>query len=70
MSLIIPGTMMIPVGVVVERRPGVTPWADYAWRAVEVLEDAPSLPPWTLMREEAGRSLFFAGNKFFGFSVC
>ena len=62
MSLIIPGTISIPVGVVVERRPGVTPWAEWAWRAVEVLEDAPVLPPWTLMREEAGRSLFFAGN--------
>jgi len=62
MSLIIPGTITIPVGVVVERRPGVTQWAEYAWRAVEVLENAPILPPWTLMREEEGRSLFFAGN--------
>jgi hypothetical protein len=45
MSLIIPGTVSIPVGVVVERRPGVTHWAEWAWRAVEVLEDAPVLPP-------------------------
>ena len=46
MSLIIPGTVSIPVGVVVERRPGVTQWAEWAWRAVEVLEDAPVLPAW------------------------
>ena len=62
MSLIIPGTVTIPVGVVVERRPGVTQWAEFAWRAVEVLEDAPALAPWTVLREEAGRTLFFAGN--------
>ena len=62
MSLIIPGTVTIPVGVVVERRPGVTQWAEFAWRAVEVLEDAPPLAPWTVLREEAGRTLFFAGN--------
>ncbi|MCA3278721.1 MAG: DUF3305 domain-containing protein [Roseomonas sp.] len=62
MSLIIPGSVTIPVGVVVERRPGVTPWADFAWRAVEVLENAPALAPWTVLREEEGRTLFFAGN--------
>ena len=62
MSLIIPGTVTIHVGVVVERRPGVTQWAEFAWRAVEVLEDAPPLAPWTVLREEAGRTLFFAGN--------
>lgn len=30
----------IPVGVVVQRRPGVTRWARYAWRAVAVLPGA------------------------------
>jgi hypothetical protein len=28
---------------------------------VEVLEEAPPVPPWTVLREDAGRTLFFAG---------
>jgi hypothetical protein len=62
MTLEVPGTVRVEVGVVVERRPGVTPWAEHAWAAVEVLEDFPDLPPWTALREEAGRTLFFAGG--------
>ncbi|MCO6417229.1 DUF3305 domain-containing protein [Siccirubricoccus sp. KC 17139] len=58
----VPGTLHLPLGVLVERRPGVTQWAEWSWRAVEVLEEAPELLPWTLLREEAGRSLFFAGR--------
>lgn len=61
MTLEVPGTIRIPVGVVAERRPGATRWAEHAWLAREVLEDAPDLPPWTVLREEAGRTLFFAG---------
>jgi hypothetical protein len=56
-----PNSLRIPVGVLAERRPAVTKWADDVWRVVEVLEDAPPVPPWTLLREEAGRSLFFVG---------
>ena len=62
MTLEVPGTIRIPVGVVAERRPGVTQWAEHAWAAREVLEDAPPVPPWTVLREEAGRTLFFAGE--------
>lgn len=62
MTLEVPGTVRIVVGVVAERRPGVTAWADHAWSAREVLEDAPDLAPWTVLREEAGRTLFFAGG--------
>ena len=62
MMLEVPGTIRIPVGVVAERRPGVTAWADHAWSAREVLEEAPDLAPWTVLREEAGRTLFFAGS--------
>lgn len=61
MNLEVPGTIRIPVGVVAERRPGVTPWAEFAWAARDVLEDFPDIAPWTLLREEEGRSLFFAG---------
>ena len=58
----IPGTVRVPVAVLVERRPGVTRWAEWSWRAVEVLEEAPDLPPWTVLREAEGRTLFFAGS--------
>ena len=61
-ELEVPGTIRVPVAVLVERRPGATPWAEWSWRALEVLEDAPDLPPWTVLREEAGRTLFLAGR--------
>jgi hypothetical protein len=57
-----PEAVFLTVGVVVERRPATSPWADHLWRAVEVLEAAPDLPDWTPLREEAGRTLFFAGR--------
>ena len=31
------GTVRIPVAVLVERRPGVTRWAEEVWRPVEVV---------------------------------
>jgi hypothetical protein len=58
-----PDSRFIPVAVLVERRPGVTPWVEHVWRAVAVLEDAPPVPAWTALRQEAeGRALFFAGT--------
>jgi len=57
-----PNSLVIPVAVLAERRPGATRWADHAWRVAEVLEDAPAVPDWTVLREEAGRALFFAGR--------
>jgi hypothetical protein len=57
-----PGSIAIPVAVLVERRPGVTAWAEWSWRAAEVLEEAPEVPPWTVLRQEEGRTLFFAGT--------
>ncbi|MEO3471931.1 DUF3305 domain-containing protein [Roseomonas sp. CAU 1739] len=62
MTLEVPGTIRILVGVVAERRPGVTQWAEHAWAAREVLEDAPDIAAWTVLREDAGRTLFFAGT--------
>lgn len=62
MHAVNPESVFVTVGVLMERRPAVTRWADHVWRAVEVLEDAPEVPDWTLLREEAGRSLFFAGR--------
>ncbi|HYF06745.1 MAG TPA: DUF3305 domain-containing protein [Acetobacteraceae bacterium] len=60
--MITPGSIALPVAVVVERRPAVTRWADWTWRAVQVLESAPDIPPWSVLREEAGVTLFFAGR--------
>jgi hypothetical protein len=57
-----PDTLRITVAVVAERRPAVSHWIDHVWRVVEVLEDAPALPPWTELRQEAGRTLFLAGH--------
>jgi hypothetical protein len=57
-----PDSASILVGVVVERRRGTTRWADWAWRAVEVLEAPLPLPPWSLLREAEGRTLFYAGE--------
>ena len=56
-----PDSLRIPVAVLVERRPGVTKWVEHVWRALEVLEHAPPVPAWTLLRQEDGRSVFFAG---------
>jgi len=59
----LPGTRRLPVAVLVERAPSASPWQDWSWRVAEVLEGAvPDLPAWTLLREEAGRSLFLAGR--------
>lgn len=57
-----PDSLLLPVGVLVERRLAASRWADHVWRAVEVLEEAPEVPDWTVLREEAGRTLFFAGR--------
>ena len=51
----------ITVGVVVERRKGSTPWADYVWTPVAVLAGVPDTPPWTTLSEEADRISFYAG---------
>ena len=56
-----PDTLRIPIAVLAERRPGVTKWAEHVWRAAELLEHAPPVPPWTLLRQEDGRAIFFAG---------
>lgn len=62
MTLEVPGTVRVAVAVLAERRPGVTQWAEWAWRVVEVLEDAPAVPPWTVLRQADGRTLFLAGE--------
>ncbi|WFU26928.1 DUF3305 domain-containing protein [Bradyrhizobium sp. CB1717] len=52
----------IPVGIVVERHKADSPWADFVWRAVAVLPDEPDTKSWTVLREEGGGTLFYAGS--------
>lgn len=52
----------IPVGVLVERSKGTTPWNDYVWRPVGVLAGAPATPPWTKLSDDGERAQFFAGT--------
>jgi hypothetical protein len=50
------------VAVLAERRPGVTAWQEQVWRVTGVQEEIPPLAPWTLLRAEAGREIWFAGG--------
>jgi hypothetical protein len=54
--------LRIPVGVVVERRRADSPWIDFVWRGTGVLPDEPEMTPWTIMREQEGTALFYAGS--------
>jgi hypothetical protein len=54
--------LRIPVGVVVERRKADSPWVDFVWRSVAVLPDELETSPWTVLREEGGATLFYAGS--------
>jgi hypothetical protein len=51
----------IPVGVVVERSKGASPWVEFHWRPVGVLAGVPDTAPWTKLVEDADRTTFYAG---------
>jgi hypothetical protein len=51
----------IPVGVVVERRKAMSPWADFVWQPTAVLPDAPDATPWTVLKDDGDRISFYAG---------
>ena len=55
-------SLSIPVGVVVERCKAASPWIDFVWRGIAVLPDEPSTKPWTILREQDGTTLFYAGS--------
>ncbi len=54
-------TANFTVGVVLERRPAVTQWADVVWRALAVLPGVPDLAPGTKLWANDGGEQFFAG---------
>ena len=53
--------LSVPVGVVVERRKAVSPWADVVWQPVAVLSGLPDAAPWTPLGAEADAARFYAG---------
>ena len=57
----VPPLASIELGVLVERRPAVTAWAEHVWAATELLLDPPAAPAWTVLRQEDARTVFFAG---------
>jgi hypothetical protein len=57
-----PPLLRIPIGVVVERRRADSPWIDFVWRGIGVLPDEPQMMPWTVIREQEGTTLFYAGS--------
>lgn len=61
MSAVLP-RLHIPVGIVVERLKAGSPWADFIWQSAAVLPDEPETKPWTILREQDGTTLFYAGS--------
>jgi ABC-type amino acid transport substrate-binding protein len=62
MSWDAPGAVFIPLGVLAERRPAATRWAESSWHVVGVTGTPPELPPWTVLREAEGVTLYLAGR--------
>jgi hypothetical protein len=54
--------MRIPVGVVVARHKAASQWIDYTWAPVAVLHGVPEAQPWTVLREQDGATMFYAGS--------
>jgi Protein of unknown function (DUF3305) len=52
----------IAVGVVVERRKAASQWIDHVWQPVSVLPGQPEAEPWTVLSQEADRTIFYAGT--------
>lgn len=52
MSFVFPKSQSIPLGIVVRRSPGVTRWAKWVWRVVDILPGA-GPAEWTVLRDEA-----------------
>jgi len=51
----------IAIGVVVERRPATSPWAQFVWRPVAVLAGVPHTAAWTQLGEDGDAATFYAG---------
>lgn len=51
----------MPLGIVMRRSPGVTPWAKWSWRAISVMPGA-GRADWKLLREQDGVAEFHVGT--------
>ena len=52
----------IPVGVVVECRKATSPWIDFVWRPVQILEGAPETEAWTALSANDDATMYYAGG--------
>ncbi|HXP26572.1 MAG TPA: DUF3305 domain-containing protein [Steroidobacteraceae bacterium] len=52
----------IRVGVIVERRKAESPWADFLYRPVSVLEGVPAASPWTQIDAAGDLTTYYAGD--------
>ena len=52
------------VGVVLRRRTIENPWIDHLWSPVTILENVPATAPWTVLSQEEGATLYYAGAAF------
>jgi Protein of unknown function (DUF3305) len=50
------------VGVVVRRRTVDNPWIDHTWSPVQLLDEVPATPPWSVLSSEQGTTLYYAGS--------
>ena len=50
------------VGVVVRRRAIDNPWIDHTWSPVMLLDEAPATPAWSVLSNEGGTTLYYAGS--------
>lgn len=57
-----PPLQTLTVGVVVERRRGVTPWSNFIWRPVAVLVGEPEAEAWSKLGDDGTRTTFYAGT--------
>jgi hypothetical protein len=55
-------TFTIPVGVVIERKPSSSPWADYVWYAHAVLAEPSTAAPGTSLGKVDDAELFYLGT--------
>lgn len=53
--------LRIPVGVVIERRKAISPWADLLWRPVAVLAGVPEAATWTILSQAGDTATYYAG---------
>ncbi|SDX12336.1 DUF3305 domain-containing protein [Litoreibacter albidus] len=61
MSFVFPNSQSIPVGVVIRKSPGVTRWAKWAWRAIDMLPGA-GPADWTVLRRDGDSTEFHAAT--------